>query len=131
MTFTVRSNSLKNIDTSDISVKYQWVYNLTAANTVEFDPLTFPSIKKRWQGTKQRGYLGGVAAFVAEEMVGLILVELLPKTAEIISFFVTPQYRHQGIGNQLLQNLEKALIKLKYPQIKLKYRVSGLTASAL
>ncbi|HHP7231639.1 MAG TPA: GNAT family N-acetyltransferase [Xenococcaceae cyanobacterium] len=131
MTVTNQPNNWKNISASNISVKYQWVYNLTTANTVEFDPLTFPSIKKRWQATKQRGYLGGVAAFLNEEMVGLVLVELLPKTAEIISFFVTPQYRHQGIGCQLFSHLEKALIKLKCPRIQLKYRVSELTEKAL
>ena len=126
-----QQSTLENTNISENNIKYQWVYNLTPSNTIEFDPLTFPSIKKRWQSTKQRGHLGGVAAFVNEEMVGLILVELLPKAAEIISFFVTPQYQHQGIGHQLLQNLEKALIKLQCPQIKLKYRVSELTTSAL
>lgn len=131
MTFTNRPNTLTNLFSSNISVKYQWVYNLTVANTVDFDSLTFPSIKQRWQGTKQRGYLGGVAAFIAEEMVGLILVELLPQSAEVISFFVAPPFRDRGIGSQLLIHLEKALIKLNCPQIDLKYRVSELTTSAL
>uniref|UniRef100_A0A0C1R732 N-acetyltransferase domain-containing protein n=1 Tax=Tolypothrix bouteillei VB521301 TaxID=1479485 RepID=A0A0C1R732_9CYAN len=112
-------------------MKYQWVYNLTVDNIVEFEPLSFPSIKKRWQSTRVRGHLAGVAAFLNAKMVGLIIVELLPNAVEIISFFVIPECRYQGIGNQLLKHVEQALIKLKAPQIQVKYRVTELTTSAL
>ncbi len=129
--FTNQPNNLKTISKYNISIQYQWVYNLTAANTVELELLTFPSIQKRWQGTKQQGDLGGIVAFFNEEVVGLIIVEILPKTAEIISLFVNPQYHHQGIGTQLINHLEKALIKIRCPQIQVKYRVSDLTELAL
>lgn len=125
------NSSQSNLSNYPLSVQYQWVYNLTIANLIEFEELTFPSLQKRWQTHQQRGELGGVAAFVDGVMVGLVIAELLPQQAEIISLLVIPQYRKQGIGSKLIQNLEKALIKMDCPQVQLNYRANESTTAAL
>jgi ribosomal protein S18 acetylase RimI-like enzyme len=113
------------------SIKYQWVYNLTPANCQEFEPLTFPSLQKRWQTQPQRGHIGGVVASIDGAMIGLVIVELLPEQADIISLFVAPEHRHQGIATQLLVHLERGLRKLNCPKIQIGYQVTELTENAL
>ncbi|MGK7894582.1 MAG: GNAT family N-acetyltransferase [Xenococcus sp. (in: cyanobacteria)] len=110
--------------------------NLNAENSCQYDALTFPSLKKRWQTFKPKGSLIGVSAFVAGEMVGLVIAEILliPENtpeAEVLSLFVLPEYRRQGIGTNLIKHLEKALAAQKSPQVTVKYQATELTASAL
>ena len=90
-------------ETAQPKVKYQLVGNLNAANSNQYDALTFPSLKKRQQTFKQRGPLVGISASVAGEMVGLAIAEIAPTKenipeAEVLSLFVLPEYRRQGIG---------------------------------
>ena len=78
-------------ETAQPRVKYQLVGNLNAANSLQYDALTFPSLKKRWQKFKQRGPLVGISASVAGEMVGLAIAEIIPTKenspeAELLSF---------------------------------------------
>ncbi len=123
-------------ETAQAKVKYQVVGNLNAANTLQYDALTFPSIKKRWQTFPQKGLLVGISASVAGEMVGLAIAEITPTQentpqAEVLSLFVLPEYRHQGIGTTLVKYLETALAAQKCPQVMVKYQATELTASAL
>jgi GNAT superfamily N-acetyltransferase len=115
------------------SIKYQWVSNLTAANSISFNDLTFPSIAKRWQTFQQRGSLQGIAAFHEQQMVGLVLVELLPELQrmDLISLFVCPTHRQQGIATQLLQRLEELAVKLNCTQIQVKYQATELAQIGL
>ncbi|MEB3831895.1 GNAT family N-acetyltransferase [Phormidium sp. CCY1219] len=124
---------LKSTSASPASIKYQFVYNLTPANSLAFEDLTFPSITKHWQKFRQRGPLSGVAVSVNEERVGFVLAELMPDVtrAEVLSFFVKPNYRRQGLGTQLMRYMEIALTKLSCAELFLKYRVTSLTDSAL
>ena len=74
--------------------------NLNAENSCQYDALTFPSLKKRWQTFKQRGSLVGISASVTGEMVGLAIAEILPTPentpeAEVLSLFVLLEYRRQ------------------------------------
>lgn len=118
---------------SQLSTQYQFVGNLTPANSLEFDSLTFPSIKKHWHNFQQRGSLYGIAASENSKKVGLILAETLPEqnSAEVLSFFVEPDSRRLGIGTQLLHYLEAAFTKLGCPEVRLKYRATALTNLAL
>ena len=113
------------------SIRYRWVQNLSPQNLTELAALTFPNLSRRWQRQPQQGPLEGVAAFVDEQMVGLAIAELQPSQAEIISLFVLPDCRHQGIASQLLSYLERGLIKANCPKLCLSYRTSDLTAQAL
>lgn len=133
---TEEKNQDSKGETAQAKVKYQVVGNLNAANTLQYDALTFPSIKKRWQTFPQKGLLVGISASVAGEMVGLAIAEITPTQentpqAEVLSLFVLPEYRHQGIGTTLVKYLETALAAQKCPQVMVKYQATELTASAL
>ncbi|MCF4970142.1 TIGR03032 family protein [Nostoc sp. CMAA1605] len=112
--------------------KYQRVYHLTASSLADYDAFTFPSLQQRWQTQPLRGELVGISASVAGEMVAFAIAEMLPEqTAELISLFVAPGYRQQGIATKLLQYLEKALVKEGCHQISVVYQPTGLTEIAL
>ena len=123
-------NYESNSDTKS-KISYQWVFDLNKVNSCEYDNLTFPSIQKRWNIYKQRGKLLGVAAFYEKTMVGLVIGECIANTtkAEIISLFVEPNYRHQGIGSNLIQYLEKGLIKVGCKEVLVNYKASKITAT--
>ena len=123
-------NYESNSDTKS-KISYQWVFDLNKVNSCEYDNLTFPSIQKRWNIYKQRGKLLGVAAFYEKTMVGLVIGECIANTtkAEIISLFVEPNYRNQGIGSNLIQYLEKGLIKVGYKEVLVNYKASKITAT--
>nr|MDZ8063516.1 TIGR03032 family protein [Nostoc sp. EkiNYC01] len=112
--------------------KYQRVYHLTPSSLADYDAFTFPSLQQRWQKMPQRGELVGISASVAGEMVAFAIAEMLPEqTAELISLFVAPGYRQQGIATKLLQYLEKALVAEGCHQISVVYQPTALTAIAL
>ncbi|WP_427159852.1 TIGR03032 family protein [Aliinostoc sp. HNIBRCY26] len=112
--------------------KYQRVYHLTPSSLADYDAFTFPSLQQRWQTQPQRGELVGISASVAGDMVAFAIAEMLPEaTAELISLFVAPEYRQQGIATKLLQYLEKALVKEGCHQISVVYQPTTLTGIAL
>lgn len=114
-------------------VKYQMVYNLTAENSIEYDALSFPSLKKRWQKHKQRGEILAVSAAISEQLVGFVFAEILAEsqTGEIISLFVAPECRHQGIGTAITSLLEKGLAKNGCRQVSLSYQKTVITDQSL
>ena len=114
-------------------VKYQMVHNLTVESSCDYDALTFPSIKKRWQSRQLQGELLGVSASVAETIVGFVIAEILPdvKRANIISFYVLPEYRHKKIGTSLLFYLEKDLRQKVFTDIEVSYQQTEITRLAL
>ncbi|MBW4662232.1 MAG: TIGR03032 family protein [Drouetiella hepatica Uher 2000/2452] len=92
------------------AIKYQRVYHLNADNLLPYEAFTYPSLQTRWQTQPQRGELLGVSAAVNGEMVGLAIAELLPdQTAELLSLYVLPSCRQQGIEAQLVKHLERSL----------------------
>ncbi|WP_242062141.1 TIGR03032 family protein [Nostoc punctiforme] len=112
--------------------KYQRVYHLTASTLADYDAFTFPSLQQRWQTQPQRGELAGISASVAGEMVAFAIAEILPEqTAELISLFVAPEYRQQGIATKLMQYLEKALVAEGCHQVRVIYQPTELTEIAL
>jgi GNAT superfamily N-acetyltransferase len=114
-------------------VKYQMVYHLTAENSIEYDALTFPSLKKRWQKYKQRGEILAVSASISEQLVGFVFAEILAEsqTGEIISLFVAPECRHQGIGTAQVRILEKGLAKNRCRQVSVSYQRTDITDRSL
>ncbi|MGF1933494.1 MAG: GNAT family N-acetyltransferase [Nostoc sp. ChiQUE02] len=97
------------------NIKYQRVYHLNADNLAPYEAFTFPSLQTRWQTQPQRGELLGISAAEAGEMVGLAIAELLPdQTAELLSLYVLPSCRRQGIGTRLVKHLEQSLAERNY-----------------
>ncbi|WP_082172257.1 TIGR03032 family protein [Limnoraphis robusta] len=119
------------------SVQYRPLQNLTVEQSISYNDLTFPKIQTRWSRKQPRGYLVGMLAEVAGEKVGLVLAEvfsLQPQTAleaEVISLFVLPSHRQQGIGTGLIENLEIGLRSLGCQQLKLLYKSTSTTTLAL
>lgn len=95
-----------------LAVKYQRVYHLNPENLVAYDAMTYPSLQARWQTQPQRGELFGLSASVAGEMIGFAVAELFvqadsEQAAELLSLFILPAYRHQGIGTALVGYLQQ------------------------
>ncbi|MBN3909064.1 MAG: TIGR03032 family protein [Nostoc sp. NMS1] len=118
--------------TQHSALKYQRVYHLTASSLADYDAFTFPSLQQRWQTQPQRGELVGISASMAGDMVAFAIAQMLPdKTAELISLFVAPLYRQQGIATKLMQYLDKALVAEGCTQVRVVYQPTALTANAL
>jgi GNAT superfamily N-acetyltransferase len=65
-------------------------------------------------------------------MVGFAIAERINATqAEIISLFVLPEYRHQGIGTKLVAYLERESAQQGCVELILSYSTSSLTNTAL
>ncbi|MBD2693547.1 TIGR03032 family protein [Anabaena catenula] len=114
------------------TVRYQRVYHLNTSNALTYNHLTYPSLQKRWQTQPPQGELTGLSASLDGAIVGFAISERLnPQQAEIISLFVLPEYRNQGIGTKLLAYLERELAQQGCVEIILSYSTSTLTNVAL
>jgi GNAT superfamily N-acetyltransferase len=100
------------------AIQYQKVYHLNPENLATYEAMTYPSLQARWQTQPQRGELLGVSASVAGEMVGFAVAELGVQSAreadsepaaELLSLFVLPEYRQQGIGTALDKHLQQLI----------------------
>lgn len=101
-------------------VKFQKVYHLNPESLAPYDSMTFPSLQQRWRNQPQRGELMGVSASVSGEMVGFAIAELLPNfKAEVISFFVYPDFRRRGIGTKMMAFLKHELFTQNYHDIEI------------
>lgn len=99
------------------AVKYQQVHHLNPDNLIPYEAMTYPSLQSRWQSQPQRGELLGVSASVAGEMVGFAVAERFPlanggQVGELLSLYVSPGYRRQGIGGKLANLIKQRLDKL-------------------
>ena len=104
------SRESSKVETQTPQIKYQRVYHLTPANLAPYDLMTFPSVQQRWQTQPQLGELMAVSASVDGNMVGLVVAEILPDLqANLLSLFVVPEYRRQGIGARLMLQLQQDL----------------------
>ncbi|MDO9169560.1 MAG: TIGR03032 family protein [Methylobacter sp.] len=109
-----RSSPLANV--SEAPVKFQQVYHLTSDNLAPYDAMTYPSLQKRWQTQPQRGELLAVSASVDGEMVGFAVAEQFIQddatpASELLSLFVIPAYRDQGIATALVKHLQPLLVQ--------------------
>ncbi|WP_013325559.1 TIGR03032 family protein [Gloeothece verrucosa] len=117
---------------SNNEVKYQRVYHLNSTNILDYDELTFPRLQKRFKKQPPQGEVTGLSASVAGAMVGFAIAERLNlQQGEIISLFVLPEYRNQGIGTRLVAYLEKELAQQGCTELIISYHTSLLTKAAL
>ncbi|MTJ08041.1 TIGR03032 family protein [Anabaena sp. UHCC 0204] len=114
------------------TVRYQRVYHLNTSNALTYNHLTYPSLEKRWQTQPPQGELTGLSASVDGAIVGFAIAERLSsEEAEMISLFVLPEYRHQGIGTRLVAYLERELAQQGCEEIVLSYSTNTITNTAL
>ncbi|MTJ53225.1 TIGR03032 family protein [Anabaena sp. UHCC 0253] len=113
-------------------IRYQRVYHLNTSNALTYNHLTYPSLEKRWQTQPPQGELTGLSASVDGAIVGFAIAERLSsEEAEMISLFVLPEYRHQGIGTRLVAYLERELSQQGCEEIVLSYSTNTITNTAL
>jgi uncharacterized protein (TIGR03032 family) len=113
-------------------IRYQRVYHLNTSNALTYNHLTYPSLEKRWQTQPPQGELTGLSASINGAIVGFAIAERLnSEEAELISLFVLPEYRRQGIGTRLVAYLERELAQQGYEEIVLSYSTNTITNAAL
>lgn len=83
---------------------------LSSENGGIFRDLTFPSYRPLIDNLSSSGNVIALGLSVNGEPIGLGLARVLPEAkSEILSVFVTKQYRSQGLGAELLSQLEQVL----------------------
>lgn len=98
-----------------------------------YQPFTFPLFRHQLQALKPEGSTVAIATSNSDRAIGLALAEILPdgKTAEVLSIFVEPTYRRQGIGTAILTRLEQELFSRGCTSAKLVYTSGQSTTPAL
>ena len=89
------------------------VHHLNNAFTaLIYQPLTYPLFRPRLQSLKVQDSTVAIAASDAGKPIGLAVAEIQPdrQSAEVLSIFVVPTYRRQGVGTNLLTRLEQELV---------------------
>ena len=98
-----------------------------------YQTFTFPQYRSRLQVLKPEGSIVAIAASDSEQPIGLVLAEIQSdgQSAEILSIFVTPKHRNQGIGTDLLISINEELFSLCCKSIKLVYTTGQPTTPIL
>ncbi len=77
-----------------------------------YQSLTFPLFRTKMRTLTSEGSLVAIGASNSKKPIGLVLAEILPDShcAQILSIFVLPSHRRQGVGTALLNYLERELV---------------------
>ncbi|MDY7048060.1 MAG: TIGR03032 family protein [Microcystis panniformis WG22] len=114
------------------AINFQRVYHLNPESLAPYDGIMFPSLQVRWKNQSPKGEIVGVSAALEGDLLGFVIGERLPDgTAEIISLFVEPSYRHQGIATRLVSVLEKDCWDTGVVALHVLYTPSRWTSAAL
>lgn len=76
---------------------------------------------------RQRNCIGMVAEH-GERVVGFMIYELHKTRLHILNFAVAPEYRHRGVGRQMIDNLLGKLSSQRRVRITLEVRETNLAA---
>ena len=95
--------------------------------------LTYPIWRTRLQQPESKESIVAVGVEVNSQPVGLAIASLVFHTdkAQIVSIYVLPEYRQQGIGGSLLHSLSRELQRRGCRQIELIYTAKVPTTVAL
>lgn len=101
---------------------------------VAFDYLsfTFPSYQQHLYNLHSQSSTVAIGALDDQKPIGLALAKIsLPeKSARVLSVYIAPKYRHQGIGTALLTRLEAELVLRGCQQAQLTYTSGGSSTKA-
>ena len=103
--------------------------NFTLLNHSTIQPyqhLTYPIWRTRLQQPFENLIIG-IGADLDAQPVGLAMANIIPHNnkAEIVSIYVQPKYRQQGIGGLLLTNLSQKLQAMGCTRLELSYTASA------
>ncbi|MFM2303090.1 MAG: hypothetical protein RLZZ135_496 [Cyanobacteriota bacterium] len=114
------------------------MYTLTrleqAIEASAYQSFTFPLFRPHLQVLKLESSIVAIAATDGHQPIGLALAKIQAdgsSSAEILSIFVAPAYRRQGIGTALLRQLESELRSQGCTQLELVYTTGKPTTFAL
>ena len=99
-----------------------------------YQSFTFPLYRSYLNLLQPKGSIVAIGALTEnKEPIGLALAEIKTneKSANVLSVFVTSNYRDRGIGTALLSRLEQELAKRGCMNVELTYTTSNPLASAL
>ncbi|EGK83528.1 GCN5-related N-acetyltransferase [Microcoleus vaginatus FGP-2] len=102
---------------------------LDETNAFQYDRLTYPTFRPRLRILKHDRSLIAVGVHLHQMPVGLALAEYLPDegAGEILSLFVAPEYRGQGLGKALLREMESHLRQHDCLKLHLVYTPNSTT----
>ena len=98
-----------------------------------YQPLTFPLFRPLLQTLKPQSSIVAIAASDSNQPIGLALAQIQPdqQSCKVLSIFVKPNYRKQGIGTALLHKLEAELRQCHCDRAELVYMTGNPTIPSL
>jgi GNAT superfamily N-acetyltransferase len=94
--------------------------------------LTYPIYRPRLPTVSSDGNTVAIGASVSGKPIGLAIAEIQEnQSAKVLSLFVMPSHRHQGIGKALLTRLEEELYLKKCTSVKFVYTTGQPTTSTV
>jgi uncharacterized protein (TIGR03032 family) len=122
ITLVAAADPPASTDTTDF--EFRSTDRVKPADAIQYDALTFPSVKSRWQVAPPRGALHIITVGKKEDLAGSVMAEISPDgtAAEIISLFVASQHRRKGLGRSLMEGIELNLTKQGCRRISTSFR---------
>ena len=118
--FFILNNEMKQI-------MYDYLL-IEQSNVARYEELTYPAFRPHLRKVAPDSSKVAIGVELDSEPIGLIFAEYLTtkatpskKFGQILSFFVVPKYRSQGIGTTLLQKISAELKHRGCEKISLKY----------
>jgi GNAT superfamily N-acetyltransferase len=98
-----------------------------------YQRFTFPQFRPHLEVLKAEASTVAIAASDSHKPIGLALAEIQPdgQSAEVLSIFVEPTYRCQGVGTALFTRLEQELVSRGCTSANLVYITGQTTTPAL
>ncbi len=98
-----------------------------------YQTLTFPLYRSYLLNLQPQSSIVAIAASDSNQPIGLALAKIQPeaRSCEVLSIFVKPNYRQQGVGTALLRRLETELNQCHCAQAELVYVTGNLTTLSL
>ena len=93
---------------------------LNSITAIPYQSFTFPLYRVRLQRLMPQGNNVAIGAVEGDRPVGLLLAEIEPTAAIVLSLYVTPAHRQRGIATALLNQLEQMVMQQKILQRQVK-----------